>query len=158
MSLTPKDFMGRAIELSVERMRSGKGGPFGAVIVKDGEIIAEGFNQVTSANDPTAHAEVTAIRAACAKLGRFDLKGCEIYTSCEPCPMCLAAIYWARLDRIHYANDRDQAAAIGFDDEFLYREIPKSIAERSIPTDRFMAQEAKAAFDEWASKADKIRY
>lgn len=158
MSLTPKDFMGRAIELSVERMRSGKGGPFGAVIVKDGEIIAEGFNQVTSANDPTAHAEVTAIRAACAKLGRFDLKGYEIYTSCEPCPMCLAAIYWARLDRIVYANDRDQAAAIGFDDEFLYREIPKSIADRSIPTERFMAQEARAAFDEWAAKADKIRY
>lgn len=158
MALTPKDFMGRAIELSVERMRSGKGGPFGAVIVKDGEIIAEGFNQVTSANDPTAHAEVMAIRAACAKLGRFDLKGCEIYTSCEPCPMCLAAIYWARLDRIHYANDRDQAAAIGFDDEFLYREIPKPIAERSIPTERFMAQEASVAFDEWAAKADKIRY
>jgi tRNA(Arg) A34 adenosine deaminase TadA len=158
MALTPKDFMGRAIELSVERMRSGKGGPFGAVIVKDGEIIAEGFNQVTSANDPTAHAEVTAIRAACAKLGRFDLKGCEIYTSCEPCPMCLAAIYWARLDRIIYANDRDQAAATGFDDEFLYREIPKPIAERSIPTERFMAQEASVAFDEWATKADKIRY
>ncbi|MFD2262670.1 nucleoside deaminase [Lacibacterium aquatile] len=158
MSLTPKDFMGRAIELSVERMRSGKGGPFGAVIVKDGEIIAEGFNQVTSSNDPTAHAEVTAIRAACAKLGRFDLKGYEIYTSCEPCPMCLAAIYWARLDRIVYANDRDQAAGIGFDDEFLYREIPKSIADRSIPTERFMAQEAKVAFDEWAAKADKIRY
>ena len=112
--MTPEDHMRRAIALSLEMMRSGKGGPFGAVVVHDGKIIAEGFNQVTTSNDPTAHAEVVAIRLACQALGTFDLTGCEIYTSCEPCPMCLGAIYWARLDRIYFANDREDAAAIGF--------------------------------------------
>ena len=123
--------MRHAVRLSAERMREGAGGPFGAVIVKDGKVIAEGWNEVTSANDPTAHAEVVAIRLACEKLGTFSLEGCDIYASCEPCPMCLAAIYWARIDRIFFANTREEAAAIGFDDEFLYREIPKPIAERS---------------------------
>jgi guanine deaminase len=128
------------------------------VIVKDGKVIAEGWNQVTSSNDPTAHAEVTAIRRACQELGTFDLRGCEIYTSCEPCPMCLAAIYWARLDRIYYGNTRQDAAAIGFDDEFLYQELPKPIDARSIPTTQLDAARAKAAFDEWERKDDKIRY
>ena len=121
-------------------------------------MIAEGWNQVTSSNDPTAHAEVTAIRRACQELGTFDLRGCEIYTSCEPCPMCLAAIYWARLDRIYYGNTRQDAAAIGFDDEFLYQELPKPIDARSIPTTQLDAARAKAAFDEWERKDDKIRY
>jgi guanine deaminase len=156
--MTPTDFMGHAIDLSVRQMRAGAGGPFGAVIVKDGKVIAEGWNQVTSTNDPTAHAEVTAIRRACQELGTFDLKGCEIYTSCEPCPMCLAAIYWARLDRIYYGNTRQDAAAIGFDDEFLYQELPKPINERSIPTAQLDAARAKAAFDEWERKGDKVRY
>lgn len=157
-ALTPADFMGQAIDLSVRRMRDGAGGPFGAVIVKDGQVIAEGWNQVTSTNDPTAHAEVTAIRRACQALGTFDLSGCEIYTSCEPCPMCLAAIYWARLDRIYYGNTRQDAAAIGFDDEFLYQELPKPIDARSIPTQQIEAAKAKVAFDEWDRKEDKIRY
>jgi tRNA(Arg) A34 adenosine deaminase TadA len=151
-------FMRRAIALSVEQAKSGVGGPFGAVIVKDGRIIAEGANQVTSSNDPTAHAEIVAIRNACAALHDFSLAGCEIYTSCEPCPMCLAAIYWARLDRIHYGNGRADAARIGFDDAFLYAEIPRAIEARSIPTEQLLAPEALAAFAEWEEKADKIRY
>ncbi len=150
--------MGHAVDLSITKMRDGAGGPFGAVIVKDGKIIAEGWNQVTSSNDPTAHAEVVAIRRACQALGSFDLRGCEIYTSCEPCPMCLAAIYWARLDRIYYGNTREDAAAIGFDDDFLYRELPKPIAERSIPTQQLMGPAAIRAFDEWRAKTDKIPY
>ena len=120
--------MRRAVRLSAERMREGAGGPFGAVIVKDGKVVAEGWNRVTSTNDPTAHAEVMAIRSACEKLGTFSLQGCEIYTSCEPCPMCLSAIYWARLDRIYFANSREDAAAIGFDDELIY--------SRSVEADR----------------------
>jgi len=128
------------------------------VIVRDGEVIAEGNNIVTTSNDPTAHAEITAIRAACAKLERFSLEGCEIYSSCEPCPMCLAAIYWARLDRLYFANTRDEAAAIGFDDEFLYTEIPKPIGERSIPTVHLEMEAAKAVFEEWRVKPDKVMY
>ena len=151
-------FMRRAIALSVEQARSGAGGPFGAVIVKDGRIIAEGANQVTASNDPTAHAEIVAIRNACAALHDFSLAGCEIYTSCEPCPMCLAAIYWARLDRIHFGNGRADAARIGFDDAFLYAEIPRAIEARSIPTAQLLAPEALAAFTEWEGNADKIRY
>ncbi|VAW11334.1 Guanine deaminase [hydrothermal vent metagenome] len=151
-------FMNRAIALSAERMRANLGGPFGVVIVKDGQVIAEGFNQVTSTNDPTAHAEVSAIRAACAKLGTFSLAGCEIYTSCEPCPMCLSAIYWARLDRIYFANTRQEAADIGFDDEFLYREIARPIAERSIPTTRLDLEAARSVFEEWRVKPDKVMY
>jgi tRNA(Arg) A34 adenosine deaminase TadA len=150
--------MRRAIALSRERMRTGDGGPFGAVIVRDGEVIAEGWNQVVSANDPTAHAEVVAIRRACAALGRFELRDCAIYTSCEPCPMCLAAIYWARLGRICYAADRSDAAAAGFDDEVLYQEIALPIEERSIPTTRMLSAEARAAFEEWVRKEDKVPY
>jgi tRNA(Arg) A34 adenosine deaminase TadA len=153
-----EDFMRRAIALSFEQMQAGNGGPFGAVIVRDGRIIAEGHNQVTSANDPTAHAEVVAIRRACAALGRFDLRGATIYTSCEPCPMCLAAIYWARLDGIYYANDREQAAAIGFDDAFLYREVMRPIAERSIPMSRLLGEEARHAFVAWSERLDKVVY
>ena len=153
-----KEFMRRAVELSAERMREGAGGPFGAVIVKDGKVIAEGWNRVTSSNDPTAHAEVTAIRDACKALGTFSLAGCEIYTSCEPCPMCLSAIYWARLDRIYFANSREDAAAIGFDDEFLYREVPKPAEQRIIPTVRLALPEAAAVFTEWQAKPDKVRY
>ncbi len=151
-------FMRRAIALSVEQAVSGIGGPFGAVIVKDGRIIAEGANRVTSSCDPTAHAEIVAIRNACSALHDFSLAGCEIYTSCEPCPMCLAAIYWARLDRIHYANSRVDAALIGFDDEFLYEELPRAIEVRSIPTLRLLPDEARAAFEAWQAKADKVPY
>ncbi len=150
--------MRRAIALSVEMMRTGRGGPFGAVITRGDEIIAEGFNQVTSTNDPTAHAEVVAIRRACEAVGGFNLEGCEIYTSCEPCPMCLSAIYWARLSHIYFANDRVDAASIGFDDDFLYREIPLPLAERSIPIEPLLESEGREAFDEWAMKPDKIAY
>jgi len=156
--MTPDELMRRAIALSLEKMQSGSGGPFGAVISRGGEIDAEGWNQVTSSNDPTAHAEVVAIRRACTALGRFDLSDCEIFTSCEPCPMCLSAVYWARLARIHFGNDRQAAAAIGFDDEFLYREVPKPIAERAIPTGQMLATEAQVAFDAWAAKPDKVKY
>ena len=152
------DHMKRAIALSLEMMRSGRGGPFGAVIVKDGRIIAEGSNQVTSANDPTAHAEIVALRRACQALETFDLTGCEIYTSCEPCPMCLSAIYWARLGRIYYANDRTDAAKIGFRDDFLYHEIPLPLDQRSIPTSRLLSAEGWAAFEEWDQKPDKVTY
>jgi tRNA(Arg) A34 adenosine deaminase TadA len=152
------DAMRRAIALSEASMQANRGGPFGAVIVRDGAIIAEGCNQVTSTNDPTAHAEIVAIRAACAVLRHFCLRGCEIYTSCEPCPMCLSAIYWARLDRIYYANTRHEAARIGFDDAFLYREIALPLEARSVPTIRLLADEARGAFDAWQQKPDKIRY
>ena len=151
-------FMRHAVRLSAERMRQGSGGPFGAIIVKDNRIIAEGWNSVTSTNDPTAHAEITAIRAACASLAMFSLKGCDIYTSCEPCPMCLSAIYWARLDRIYFANSRADAAAIGFDDELLYGEVSKPIEDRVIPTVKLALPEAAAVFAEWAAKPNKIPY
>lgn len=157
-SASEQSLMRKAIQLSAEKMEAGFGGPFGAVVVKDGEVIAEGFNQVTSSNDPTAHAEVDAIRKACQKLETFDLSGCEIYTSCEPCPMCLSAIYWARLDKIYYANSREDAADIGFDDEMLYREITKPVEERAIPTLRLLADEAIKPFEEWKQKSDKIPY
>ena len=158
MEADPHKFMRRAVELSAQHMRDGAGGPFGAVIVKDGNVIAEGWNRVTSTNDPTAHAEVTAIRDACKALGAFSLEGCEIYTSCEPCPMCLSAIYWARLDRIYFANSREEAAAIGFDDEFLYHEVPKPVEQRSIPTVKLALPEAAAVFAEWQAKPDKVEY
>jgi tRNA(Arg) A34 adenosine deaminase TadA len=156
--MSPESPMRRAIALSRERMQAGDGGPFGAVIVRDGAIVAEGWNQVVSANDSTAHAEIMAIRRACAALGRFELSDCEIYTSCEPCPMCLAAIYWARLARICYAADRTDAAASGFDDALLYQEIALPIEERRIPTTRMLAEEAREAFAEWGRKADKVPY
>jgi len=151
-------FMARAIQLSLDNVLSGNGGPFGAVVVKDGEIIAEGLNRVTATNDPTAHAEVTAIREACAKLGVFDLHGCEIYTSCEPCPMCLGAIYWARLTRVYYGNLAADAADIGFDDSFIYREFVKSLPQRSIPMVPMMREQALAAFRAWREKPNKIPY
>ncbi len=153
-----EDLMRRAVALSAERMRSGLGGPFGALVVKDGTVVAEGFNQVTTAKDPTAHAEVMAIREACRTLGDFSLAGCEIYTSCEPCPMCLAAIYWARIDRIYFANTRGDAAAVGFDDDHIYQEIPKPLQDRSIPIVQIALPEAAATFAEWDAKEDKVRY
>jgi len=156
--MSREDHMRRAIALSLEMMRSGKGGPFGAVVARDGKIIAEGFNQVTSNNDPTAHAEVVAIRLACQALDTFDLTGCEIFTSCEPCPMCLSAIYWARLDKIYFANDRHDAAAIGFRDDFLYHEIPLPLEQRAIPTLPLLRAEGQAAFKEWDLKPDKVKY
>jgi len=159
MSADPaREFLRHAVRLSAERMRDGDGGPFGAVIVKDGKVVAEGWNRVTSANDPTAHAEVTAIRRACEALGAFSLQGCEIFTSCEPCPMCLAAIYWARLDRVTFANSRQDAAAIGFDDEHIYGEVSKPIEHRLIPTVQLKSPEAAAVFAEWKAKPDKIVY
>jgi len=147
-----------AVNLSRAKMEEGCGGPFGAIIVRNGEVVAEGWNNVTSSNDPTAHAEVSAIRAACEKLGTFNLAGCEIYTSCEPCPMCLAAIYWARLDRIYYANSREDAAAIGFDDQFLYDEVAKPIPDRSLPCEHLDLGEARDVFAAWEAKEDKIAY
>lgn len=148
----------RAIELSRKNMQAGVGGPFGAVIVKDGKIIGEGWNKVTSSNDPTAHAEVVAIRNACESVRNFSLDGAEIYTSCEPCPMCLSAIYWARINKIYYANTRKDAAAIDFDDDFLYQEIPKDIKDRKIPMVQCAHTEALEVFKEWQTKADKIHY
>jgi guanine deaminase len=156
--MTPEDHMRRAIALSLDMMRTGRGGPFGAVVVKDGKIVAEGYNRVTSANDPTAHAEIVAIRGACQALETFDLTGCEIYTSCEPCPMCLGAIYWARLGRIYYANDRQDAAKVGFRDDFLYDEIPLPLQQRAIPTEPLLRDEGRAAFEEWDRKPDKVQY
>ncbi len=153
-----KEFMLRAIELSRNNMRVGAGGPFGAVIVKDGKIIGEGWNKVTSSNDPTAHAEVTAIRDACSKVSSFDLSGAEIYTSCEPCPMCLSAIYWARISKIYFGNTRKDAADINFDDDFLYQEISKDIKDRKVPMIQCEHKEALEVFKEWESKADKIPY
>ena len=151
-------FMREAIRLSLENMRSGKGGPFGAVIVKDGKIIARGFNQVTSTNDPTAHAEVVAIREACRELNSFQLEGCEIYTSCEPCPMCLGAIYWARPAKMYYANTKIDAAKIGFDDQFIYEEIDLHLSQRQLPSEQLLNDEALVAFQEWEDKINKIDY
>lgn len=148
----------RALKLASDNARSGTGGPFGAVIAACDEIVAEGVNRVTSELDPTAHAEVCAIREACRKLGRFSLQGCILYSSCEPCPMCLSAIYWARIGHIYYANDRHDAASIGFRDDFLYHEIPLPLDQRSIPTERLLAAEGRAAFDEWDQKPDKVQY
>lgn len=155
--MTKEELMQRAIELSINSVRNG-GGPFGAVIAREGEIIAEGSNSVTIYNDPTAHAEVTAIRKACEKLGTFDLTGCEIYTSCEPCPMCLGAIYWAHLDKIYYANDRKDAADIGFDDDFIYQEIEVKPQYRKKPSEILMREEGLEAFRIWNKKTDKIEY
>jgi guanine deaminase len=151
-------FMARAIQLSIENVRSGQGGPFGAVVVKDRSIIAEGVNQVTVTNDPTAHAEVVAIRQACQTLGLFELKGCELYTSCEPCPMCLGAIYWTRLARVFFGNIAADASKIGFDDSSIYREIARPHSERGIPMIQMMREEALAAFRAWEEKADKRPY
>lgn len=150
--------MKRAIELSKRNMDTNAGGPFGAVIVKDGKIVGEGWNQVTSTNDPTAHGEVQAIRNAAKNLNTFDLHGTEVYTSCEPCPMCLAAIYWARCSKIYYGNTKEDAAAIEFDDQFLYEEMGKPYAQRSIPIVQMMRDEALQIFKIWEQKVDKIPY
>ncbi len=150
--------MARAIQLSLENVNSGRGGPFGAVVVKDNEIISEGANRVTLANDATAHAEIVAIREACKKLNAFHLQSCEIYASCEPCPMCLGAIYWARLSRIYFANVDADAARIGFDDSLIYRELAQPHSQRKIPMTQMMREEALAAFRAWENKADKIAY
>jgi len=156
--MTHKAFMQRAIELAQTGMESGAGGPFGAVVVKDNEIIAEGWNKVTSTNDPTAHAEVTAIRNACEKLGSFQLDNCVIYTSCEPCPMCLGAIYWARPLKVYYGCNRQDAADIAFDDQFIYDEIEAPIEQRKIPFLQIGQKEAIAVFKAWAEKDDKTAY
>jgi len=152
-----KDFMKEAIKLSIENVANG-GGPFGAVIVKEGKIIATGVNRVTSNCDPTAHAEVSAIREAASKLETFDLEGCTIYTSCEPCPMCLGAIYWAHLDKIYYGNNKDDAAIIGFDDSFIYKELALPQKERKLKAEELMHNEALMAFKNWETKEDKIEY
>jgi guanine deaminase len=153
-----KFFMREAIRLSLENVRSGKGGPFGAVIVKNGEIIATGVNEVTSTNDPTAHAEVVAIRNACRQLGSFQLTDCEVYTSCEPCPMCLGAIYWARPARLFIANTKEDAAEIDFDDQFIYQEIDLPLPQRHLPTMQILREEALAAFTLWKQSENKIEY
>lgn len=156
--MTDQNYLRQAIALAREGMRRNEGGPFGAIIVKDGQIIGQGNNQVTSSNDPTAHAEVVAIREACRHLGNFQLAGCVLYTSCEPCPMCLGAIYWARPDRVVYACSRQDAASIQFDDDFIYRELPLPPAERSIPAEQDLRDEGFEVFKEWAAKSDKISY
>ena len=149
--------MRAAIDLSLDNIDH-DGGPFGAVIVKDGQIIARGANRVTASNDPTAHAEVNAIREAARVLGTFDLSGCEIYTSCEPCPMCLGAIYWAHLDKVYYGNTKADAKAIGFDDSFIYDELALPMEERQLKIMPLMRDEAIKAFEKWDSKSDKIEY
>jgi guanine deaminase len=150
--------MRQAIALAREGMTGGKGGPFGAIIVRAGEIVSTGQNEVTSTPDPTAHAEIVAIRRAALALGRFDLTGCDIYTTCEPCPMCLAAIYWARLDTIYYACTRTDAAAVGFDDALIYEQIGLDISARSVPMHQVGHCDAACLFDEWQAKPDRIPY
>jgi len=151
-------FMREAIQLSISNINSCNGGPFGAVIVKDGQIIARGANSVTSSNDPTAHAEVVAIRQACENLQTFQLTGCEIYASCEPCPMCLGAIYWARLDKLYYANTKNDAAAINFDDKFIYEELEKPLEDRTLFTRQLLRNEALEAFKKWSETEQKTEY
>ena len=151
-------FMQMAIRLSEENVEKALGGPFGAVVVKDGQLISASGNMVTTTNDPTAHAEVSAIRLACEKLKTFDLTGCVIYTSCEPCPMCLGAIYWSRIDRIYYGNNKVDAAAIGFDDHFIYEELDKPLAQRRLPIVQMMRDEALQAFKMWEKSPLKVEY
>lgn len=155
--MNPK-FMREAIRISIAKMRANCGGPFGAVVVRNGKIVGRGWNQVTSANDPTAHAEVTAIRDACRRLKTFQLDDCELYTSCEPCPMCLAAIYWARFRQVYYGNTRKDAARIQFDDDFIYREVARPISRRKIRMKPLLRSEAAVAFAEWKTKTDKTTY
>jgi guanine deaminase len=153
-----KDFMQKAVKLSRDHMEANDGGPFGAIVVKDGEVVAEGYNRVTSTNDPTAHAEVVAIRDACANLNTFSLKGCELYTSCEPCPMCLSAAYWSGVDVIYFSNTRKDAAEIGFSDDFLYEQVSLPLEERSLPIKRIELAEANKVFQDWMVKEDKVLY
>jgi tRNA(Arg) A34 adenosine deaminase TadA len=155
---TPEYFMREAIRLSIENVESGKGGPFAAIIVKDGKIIASGVNEVTGSNDPTAHAEVVAIRKACSALNSFQLDGCEIYCSCEPCPMCLGAIYWARAAKIYFANTKEDAAAADFDDKFIYDEIDLSYNGRKLTTQQLLREEALVAFEKWKTSPLKMKY
>ncbi|HEV2318905.1 MAG TPA: nucleoside deaminase [Verrucomicrobiae bacterium] len=152
------NFMREAIRLSRQKMRASQGGPFGAVIIRNGKIIARGWNRVVAANDPTAHAEIMAIRGACKKLERFHLEDCELYTSCEPCPMCLGAVYWTRLKRVFYAANRRDAAAIHFDDAAIYREICLPVSRRKVPMKSLLRAEALKVFAEWRKKADKVLY
>jgi guanine deaminase len=152
------DFMERAATLALRKMRDNQGGPFGALIVRDGGVVAEGWNQVTSSSDPTAHAEIVAIRNACASLKTFSLDGCDIYTNCEPCPMCLGAIYWSHIRCIYYSSTRADAAAIGFDDDFIYREIGMPLDRRNIPAVRIASETSELAFSEWARSPEKQRY
>jgi len=158
MNEQDKEFMRRAIELAQDGVDAGDGGPFGAVVVRDGAIIGEGCNRVTSTNDPTAHAEIVAIREACRNLNSFQLEGCTIYTSCEPCPMCLGAIYWARPVKMYFACHREDAARVGFDDDFIYDEIALPIEERHIASINFLREEGLKVFENWANKADKTEY
>ncbi len=154
----PNPFMKRTIELSIDNVRSGRGGPFAALVVKDGAVIAEGTNRVTSTHDPTAHAEIVAIREACKLLGDFQLTGCEVYTSCEPCPMCLGAIYWARPTRVYFASTAQDAAAYGFDDSFILEQLRQPADRRKIPMKQIMREEALEAFRAWENKTDRIEY
>lgn len=153
-----KQYMQEAVTAALKGMQNNEGGPFGCVIVKDGKIIGKGNNKVTSTNDPTAHAEVTAIRDACKNLGSFQLEGCTIYTSCEPCPMCLGAIYWARPEKVYYGSTKTDAAHIGFDDDFIYEELKLPYADRSIPFEQLAPEVAITPFQEWATKEDKTEY
>lgn len=155
--MSKESLMRTAIKLSEENVANG-GGPFGAVIVRNGEIIATGVNRVTANNDPTAHAEVSAIRSACEKLHTFDLSGCEIYSSCEPCPMCLGAIYWAHIDRIYYGNNKADAKEIGFDDSFIYDELALPLDKRNVPAENMLRDEAIRVFRQWSEKSDKVEY
>jgi len=156
--MSHETFMRDAIQLSLEGVRSGRGGPFGCVVVRGGKVVGRGSNQVTSTCDPTAHAEIVAIRDACRALGTYQLADCAIYASCEPCPMCLSAMYWARIPEAYYGNSRQDAAAIGFDDDFIYQQVPLPVAERQMAMKPLLSGEAKGAFDEWKKKADKVAY
>ncbi|MGG3451213.1 nucleoside deaminase [Domibacillus aminovorans] len=153
-----ESLMAHAIQLAKENVDTGHGGPFGAIVVKDGEIIGRGSNEVTASNDPTAHAEVQAIREACQHLESFQLTGCEIYTSCEPCPMCIGAIYWARPDAVYYACTKEEAAAIGFDDQFIYEELGQPIEERSLKMKKLVIDKSKEPFENWTTSSKKIIY
>ena len=157
-NMSREQYMREAIHLAEQGMRAGRGGPFGCVIVRNGQIVGRGHNRVTSTNDPTAHAEVVAIRDACATLETFQLADCELYTSCEPCPMCLSAIYWARIPTVFYGNTRADAAAIGFDDDFIYQQVPLPPEKRAIKMELYLRDEAQTAFQEWQAKTDKVRY
>lgn len=156
--MSQNSFMVEAIELSRKNVQEGTGGPFAAIVVRDGEVIARGTNSVTSTNDPTAHAELVAIREACKKLKTFRLVGCELYATCEPCPMCLGAIYWARLDKVYFAGSRDDAARIGFDDLWIYQELSLPLPKRKVRMTQMMRDEALVAFRDWVEKADRLQY
>lgn len=158
MAKTPQDWMRQTIDMAVQNVRFQHGGPFAALVIKDGELIGSGVNSVTATNDPTAHAEVLAIRAACQNVGTFQLSGCELYASCEPCPMCLGAIYWAHLSRFYYACTRHEAAAGGFDDAFLYRQLQLPLVQQAIPSEQLLCDYGAAAFVEWTESSGKILY